>query len=185
MSKRLTSALLGTALAVIVGASPAAALSWNNNAFSGTIGAFHGPGMPEVVCHYNSSARLKSITIKPPVMNGSHDELTTVGWRYQIRKGEPFHRGALVYGSRTWKDDASKTVGSAFTKKNYYITQDMPGTTLYYLRIVMFWYAPDSSTTVEGRGVVLYDYYRLKGPTQSRDGLNGACPFDYSYTETG
>lgn len=185
MKKRRLGALLAAIIGLILSATPAAALSWNANAFTGTVGVFHGPGNPETVCRYNSSGELNSITIKAPILYGSHDELTVVGWSYQVRLGVPFHRGSLVYASRTSKTNASKTVPSDFAKKRFYLTQDGSDTTLYYLRLVLSWYAPGSSTTVEGRGVVMYDYYRLKQGTQSRDGLNDACPFDYSYTQTG
>ncbi|MEP7378413.1 MAG: hypothetical protein ABI725_02515 [Chloroflexota bacterium] len=178
-------AVLAAVCAVLVATSPAAALSWNDGAFTGSVGAIAGPGEPEAVCRYDSNARLNIITVKAPIVYGSHDVSTIVGWRYQIRQGVPFHRGPLVYASKTWKGEASISVPSAFATRRFYVTQDMPGTTLYYLRIVIFWYAPGSSTTVEGRAVVLYDGYKLKQRTQSRNGLNDACPFDYSYTETG
>ena len=185
MNKRRIGALLAALFGLILSASPAAALSWNDNAFTGTVGVVQGPGIPDTVCRYNSSGEFNSITIKAPILYGSHDELTVVGWRYQVRLGVPFHRGSLVYASRTWKTNASKTVPSDFAKKRFYLTQDGSDTTLYYLRLVLFWYAPGSSTTVEGRGVVMYDYYRLKHGMQSRDGLNNACPFEYTYTQTG
>ena len=172
-------------LGLLILTSPAAALSWGANAFTGKVGAIAGPTRPEAVCRYNGSGSLKSITIKAPIVWGSHDELTTVGWTYEIRRGVPFHRGDLIYRSKTFKTQASETVASAFGKKTYYILRDMPDTTLLYLRLVITWYAPGSATTVEGRGVVLYDDYKLKRSGASRDGLNHACPFDYSYTETG
>jgi hypothetical protein len=172
-------------LATSILAGPVAAMWWGSNAFTGTVGAIAGPSRPEAICRYNAGGSLKSITIKAPIVHGSHDELTSVGWRYEIRRGVSFHRGELIYRSHTWKTQASTTVASAFDKKTYYILRDQPGTTLYYLRIVILWYAPGSATTVEGRGVVGYDEYRLKRPAESRDGLNAACPFDYSYTESG
>jgi hypothetical protein len=172
-------------LGLLILTSPVAAMSWGANAFIGTVGALAGPTRPEAVCHYNGGGSLKSITIKAPIVWGSHDELTTVGWTYEIRRGVPFHRGELIYRSKTFKTQASKTVASTFAMKNYYILRDVPGTTLYYLRLVITWYAPGSTTTVEGRGVVLYDGYKLKRPGASRDGLNEACPINYSYTETG
>ena len=163
--------------------STVAALSWNGGAFTGIVGEIASPGMPEAVCRYDANAVLNSITIKAPIIYGSHDQWSTVGWRYQIREGVLFHRGPLVYASKTWKGEASRSVSSDLATKRFYVTKDMPGTTLYYLRIVILWYEPGSATTVEGRGVVLYDY-KLKMGTQSREGLNHACPFDYSYTQT-
>ena len=185
LNKRIIVALAGALIGVVLTSSPAAAMWWGANAFTGTVGAVAGPVRPEAICRYNAAGSLKSITIKAPIVHGSHDELTSVGWQYEIRRGVPFHRGELIYRSHTWKTQASTTVASAFDKKTYYVLRDQPGTTLYYLRIVILWYAPGSATTVEGRGVVGYDGYLLKRPAESRDGLNAACPFDYSYTETG
>lgn len=185
MIKRRIGALLAAMIGLSLAASPAAALSWNANAFTGTVGVVEGPGIPETVCRYHSSGELNSITIKAPIVYGSHDQFTAVGWRYEVRLGVPFHRGDLVYRSRTWKTNASKTIPSDFAKKRFYLTQHGSDTTLYYLRVVLFWYAPASSTAVEGRGVVTYDHYNLKWGPQSRSGLNDACPFDYSYTQTG
>lgn len=184
MTKPIIVALWGALIGVALASAPAAALNWGTNAFTGTVGAIAGPTRPEAVCRYNSGGSLKSITIKAPIVYGSHHDLTTVGWNYEIRRGVPFHRGELIYRSHIWKAQASDTVASAFGKKTYYILRDQPGTTLYYLRIVINWYAPGSATTVEGRGRVLYDEYLLKQPTATRDGLNDACPFDYSYTQT-
>lgn len=184
MKKRTIFALSGALIGVVLSSGPAAAMWWGADAFTGTVGAVASPGSPEAVCRYNAGGTLKSITIKAPIVHGSHDQLTTVGWKYEIRRGVPSRRGELIYRSRTWKAQASTTVASAFDKKTYYILRDQPGTTLYYLRIVILWYAPGSSTTVEGRGRVGYDDYRLKRPGASRDGLNEACPFDYSYTQT-
>ena len=184
MSKKTIVALAGALIGVVLTSGPAAAMWWGADAFKGTTGAVAGPSRPEAICRYNGAGTLKSITIKAPIVRGSHDEVTTVGWKYEIRRGTRFRRGELIYRSHTWKTQASKTVAGAFDTKTYYILRDQPGTTLYYLRIVILWYAPGSATTVEGRGVVGYDGYRLKRPTESRDGLNAACPFDYSYTET-
>ena len=115
-------------LGLLILTSPAAALSWGANAFTGKVGAIAGPTRPEAVCRYNGSGSLKSITIKAPIVHGSHDELTTVGWTYEIRRGVPFHRGDLIYRSKTFKTQASETVASAFGKKTYYILRDMPDT---------------------------------------------------------
>jgi hypothetical protein len=184
LKNRTIVALAGALIGVVLSSGPAAAMWWGADAFTGKVGAVAGPGSPEAVCRYNAGGVLKSITVKAPIVHGSHNGLTTVGWKYEIRRGTPFRRGELIYRSRTWQTQASTTVASAFDKKNYYILRDQPGTTLYYLRIVILWYAPGSTTTVEGRGRVGYSEYRLTRPGASREGLNQACPFDYSYTAT-
>jgi hypothetical protein len=182
--------LLRPAAAALLGlsilAGPASALSWSGDPFSGRVGAIAGPSRPEAICRYNEAGTLKSITIKAPIVHGSHGELTTVGWYYEIRRGVEFRRGELIYRSHTWKTQASTSVASAFGRKNYYILRDQPGTTVYYLRIIILWYAPGSAATVEGRAAgLLYDAYLLKRPGESRDGGPYACPFDYTYTEMG
>ncbi|MEP7158315.1 MAG: hypothetical protein ABI797_02730, partial [Chloroflexota bacterium] len=72
MNRRI-GAVLAAVCGVLVAASPAAALSWNENAFTGAVGVIAGPSKPEAVCRYNSNGRLNSITVKAPIVYGSHD----------------------------------------------------------------------------------------------------------------
>jgi hypothetical protein len=172
-------ALLAASIGLVLVAQPAFALSWNDGAFTGKVGAFAGPARAEVVCRYNAAGRLRSVNVRPLTMWGSYRKMTVVGWRYQLREAEEFQAGRLVYRSRVWKDLASNTIAADELKSHrFYVREDVPGTSAYYVSPVLFWYARDSATLVEGRARVLYDAYLLKRGTESR--WSNACVFDYN-----
>ena len=181
--RRISLALLAALMAVPLATQPTLAMFWNGDengypVFSGTVGKFAGPVGAEVVCRYNANGRLRSVTVRPVTMWGNHDEMTIVGWRYQLREADG-RAGRLVYKSHVWKDSASTTVATHdFESHRFYVLEDLPGTSAYFVMPVMLWYEPGSSTLVEGRAPVGYDRYLLKRGTESR--WSNGCLFDYS-----
>jgi hypothetical protein len=172
-------ALLAASIGLVLAAQPTLALGWNSGAFTGKVGAFAGPVRAEVVCRYNAAGRLRSVYVRPPTIWGSYRKMTVVGWRYQLREAKEFQAGRLVYRSRVWKDLASKTVAAdEFQSHRFFVREDLPGTSAYYVSPVMFWYARNSAAIVEGRARVLYDGYLLKRGTESR--WSNACVLDYN-----
>jgi hypothetical protein len=176
----MAAALAAGALAVLVGAQPALALSWTGDPFKGRVGQFAGPDGAEVVCHYNAAGRLRSITIRPMTVWGTYKRETWVGWRYQLREATAFQAGRAVFLSKVRKDLASRTVASDFSAHRYFVQENLSGERAYYVRPVLFWYAKDSSSTVEGKAKLLYDSYLQKKGTETR--WSNACTFDYGKT---
>lgn len=171
-------AMGAASIIVALVAQSAFALGWNGGALTGKMGAFAGPVRAEVVCRYNAAGRLRSVTVRPLTMWGSYDEMTVVGWRYQLREVEPGAAGRLVHRSQVWKDLASKTLATdEFKSQRFYVREDLPGTSGVYVSPVMFWYAQGSATIVEGKATVLYDGYLLKRGNESR--RSNACVLDY------
>jgi hypothetical protein len=184
MVRRLVVVVTIALTTLALSAPGAAALGWNVGAFTGRIGQFEGPEAAEVVCRYDDAGHLRSITIHPLKMWGSHKTRSTVGWRYQLREAVEFQRGGLIYLSGTQKDRATRTVAAdEFTKQRFFLTRDTSGSSAYYVRPVMFWYEPGSDTVVEGRGVVLYDRYVKKLGTEVRSA--NACTYEFADTSWG
>jgi hypothetical protein len=179
MFRRSPLAALATAgIGLVLTVQPAFALGWNDDAFTGKVGAFAGPARAEVVCRYNAAGKLRSVNVRPLTMWGSYRRMTVVGWRYQLREAEMFQAGRLVYRSPVWKDLASRTTAAEeFKSHRFFVREDLPRTSAYWVRPVMFWYARDSANIVEGRARVIYTDYLLKRGTESR--WSNACVFDY------
>lgn len=176
MRRTTTGIVVGLVLAALVAPS-VNALSWSGDPFKGKIGGFSGPASPEVVCRYNASGRLNSLTVRPLTLHGSYDDLTYVGYQFQIREATEFQAGRLVYKSPIARQLASKTVASSFAKRRFTVTESLDGSRAYYVRPVMRFYAPGSRNEVEGKAVLLYDSYLQKWGDQSF--WSNACTFDF------
>lgn len=183
LGRRFLTAVLAATTILALGSQSAFALGWNGDengypVFSGKVGEFLGPSGAEVTCRYNGAGRLRSVTVRPITMWGNYDQASHVGQRYLLREAQLFHAGRLVYRSPIWTDSATKSVAAdSFASHRFYVNEDLPGTSAYYVAPVMLWYAKGSSTAVEGRAPVLYDAYLLKRGTESR--WSNGCAFDY------
>ena len=177
MIRRLST---GIAMALVVTALVApsvSALGWNNDPFIGKIGSFAGPPLPEVVCRYDAAGRLSSLTVRPLRLKGSYNQLTTVGFQFQIREATEAQAGRLVYKSPIARQLASKTVPSDFARRQFAVTESLDGDRAYYVLPAMRFYAPGSRTDVEGKALLVYDSYLQKMGTQTFS--SNACTFEF------
>ncbi len=177
MIRRASTAMVMALMLAAVVAPSASALGWSGDPFKGKIGGFAGPPSPEVVCRYNAAGRLSSLTVRPLTLNGSYDQLTYVGFLFQVREATEFQAGRLVYRSPIARQLASKTVESDFANRRFAVTESLEGGRAYHVRPMMRFFALGSRTIVEGKATLLYDSYLQKRGDQSF--WSNACTFDF------
>jgi len=166
-SRRL--ALMTSLLLVLaVGGQPALASTFISG--TGKWGAYNvfdtsgGPQGGRCVHKDSGIHKLLKIKVRPPTIFGFYETNSWVGWRYKI-----FRRGASgswssIFKSSIHKDRARETAAADDFNMRTWLAPTNPSGG-YKVRIVMFWYVPGSQTSVEGKVVVEYDWYRshLKG----------------------
>ena len=178
MYRRIVSAAIAGVVAVVFAAQPTFALGYGGDPFTGKVGRFGGPSGAEVTCRYNSAGRLRSMTMHPLKLWGNYDTETQVAQRYIVRQATEFQRGRLIYAGHFQRDLAtSSTPADGFRDTRFYVREQLPGESAYYVSLAARWY--DESSTIEGTAnPLLYDRYLLKKGSQSR--WSNACVFDYS-----
>ncbi len=180
MKKRLLSVGLAVG-ALLLAASPVFA-SWSVDKQVGTIGQFDYSKWPGVVCKYNnSSALMTSITVRAPKMWGTHASATVVGWRFQVREAIPFQGGRIIFRSPVYKGMASSAVPSTFTAHTWRLSHDVSSSSRYYVQYKMFWYAPGSNGTVEGKFVGTPDWFSRKFGALSAMSVSGCDYGDWQW----
>ena len=94
MKKRLIPVALAVT-ALLAAASPVFA-AWFIDKSSGQPGAFDYAKWPAVVCKFDvTSQTLETMTVRAPKLWSVHDDVTAVGWRFQIREAIEFHLEGL------------------------------------------------------------------------------------------
>jgi hypothetical protein len=181
MSRNLPVAGVIAAVVAFVMVQPVVAYSINPGDASGTYGDFAETHEPDVVCIYDqATAKLHSMKVYPPALDGPFSDPTWVGWRYEIREGVESQIGDLLYSSPLWKSESSVAGGSGFAPSTWRTTTDISATHLYYVRYIFYWYAPGSKSTVEGKVIATPDGigYRMKLDTSRTDSISG-CTYDF------
>lgn len=162
-------ALVGGLLAVALSAGPAFADTViSRTGLRGTWALQDTQRRPGATCAYNIYGDLSQIRIKPPTVKSSHAAATWVGWKYQIlRRGSSGWR--VIEVSNVQKDMAtSSAAADGFTWRTWEdLGVDPPANARYKVRIVILFYAPGSSMTVEGKVVVEDDWYKETYPSWS------------------
>jgi hypothetical protein len=125
-------------------------------------------------CVYGANEKLKKISIRAPQnVHGAYASNTWVGWQFKIRRSVQHNSWQTIYTSSVQKDRANDAIpANDFTRRAWYLSGTPNG--LYAVRVILLFYAPGSSTNVEGRVSVRYDYYTylMGGPTDTN---SSAC----------
>jgi hypothetical protein len=175
-----SSFVLATVLAaLVVGAQPAAA--YDLISADGRTGYWEAydtqAGMRGANCLYEAASfDLDRITIRPPQMHGDYPQLTWVGWRYIVQRNAPpvgDQQFTDHYTSSIVKDRADDEAIGDFARRSWTAPESPTGQ--YRIRIVMLWYAPGSQSTVEGRVVLQYEWYKAKHGSDTPYVNQGYC----------
>jgi len=163
------SVTLALLAALTIAASPALAFTIQSE--TGAVGAWAVrdnavAGEEGARCYYvndlvNGGSKLTRIRVQPPsLVNGTHSKLTWVGWQYKILKSSDAGLSSkVIYKSKVWKDKASLTTAAdAFVPATWY-APSFNGSKRFLVRLKILWYAPGSSTSVEGKVVGTYENY--------------------------
>ncbi len=160
-------ALVAVLFALVMGASPA--LAKTEISHTGTRGNWSLKDThrkPGVTCDYSIYGDLYQIKAKAPKVFGSHAGQTWVGWKYKIMRstGSRWH---VIDRSDVQKDMASRTAAAdGFSRRVWDgFGVDPPANARYKVRLVILFYAPGSTTAVEGKVVVEDDWYKETYPT--------------------
>jgi hypothetical protein len=170
-------------LAAVALAPSVSALSWSGDPFVGKIGGFAGPPMPEVICRYDQTGRLTSMRVRPLTLKGAYEALTNVGFQIQVREATSFQAGRLIYKSPIARQLASKSTATEFKPRLLRATESLAGGRGYYVRPVMYFFAPGTRKLVEGKATLLYDTYLQKKGDQTFS--SNACTFEFGQIATG
>jgi hypothetical protein len=165
-SPRIVFVIAAAVLALAFGVQPALAATIISGP-TGSTGDFDvfdtQLGLKGAKCVYEGSGdfELDKIKVRPPRVYGAYANKTWVGWRFKILRRAVNVDWHTVYTSSIQKDRASNSIAADdFTWRTWFAPQNPTGA--FKVRIVIFWYAPGTQTTKEGKVVVEYDWYRLK-----------------------
>lgn len=163
-------ALVGSLLVIALSTAPVLAHTViSQTGLRGTWALQDTQRRPGATCDYNIYGDLYQVKIKPPTVESSHAAATWVGWKYQIlRRGSSGWR--VIEVSNVQRDMAtSSAAADGFTWRTWdNLGVDPPANGRYKVRILILFYAPGSSTTVEGKVVVEDDWYKETYPSWSQ-----------------
>lgn len=100
-----------------------------------------------------------------------------VGWRVIIQQTpDDLQYGTwyTVFTSSVVKAGATDSAMASFTPRTF----NVPFNTFVRVHVQMFWYAPGSSTTVQGSAIHAVDYYDRYLDGSFEDQVQGSCPQD-------
>jgi hypothetical protein len=140
-----------------------------------------GPYGANCIYETSGSGELDRINIRPPYnvhSYGSSSRSQWVGWRYIVQRDSEPYNGDFVnyYKSTIVKERVnSNTDPSHFSRRQWFAPENLNGH--YRVRIVIFWYKRPHSSTVSGKAVIEYDYYKAKkGASQVREDQDRCLP---------
>lgn len=168
-SRKLNAALLVAILGLALAAGPA--LGKTIISQTGTRGSWSlvdKKRNPGVTCDYNIYGDLYQLRVKAPKVYGRYSSPTWVGWRYQILR-RTGGRWRVINSSAVVKDTATSAMAAdGFASRTWEdLGVDPPANARYKVRVIILFYSPASSTTVEGRVTVEDDWYQETYPTWS------------------
>lgn len=179
---RLRAVLVGV-VAVLLCAQPAAAFSAVTT--TGTVGHWEVLDNPVVDqegarCFYvngNGGSVIDRVRVRAPsVVNGSHANMTWVGWRFKILRstdgGATFQ---TFYKSPIWKDKASSSQPADDFSSRFWYRHGNLGDTRILVQLTIFFYRPGSSSRIEGKVIGRYDNYSYKFKGTPAAGTISGC----------
>lgn len=113
----------------------------------------------------NGKNRLGEINVRPPKVHardtGAGNQSQWVGWRFIIQQDKEFDGTyKSIFKSTFVKKKATETSIAAFTRRAWTAHSNPKGN--YRVRVVLVWYKPGTSTTVQGKVVEQIDWYNVK-----------------------